>query len=245
MSKYAVILPAAGESRRFTGFTRKKPFVELKGRAVWLRTAEHFLNRDDVSEVVLVLSPDDIDEFRERFRPNLAFLNITITQGGTCRAESVLNGIRSLTQDAEFVAVHDAARPLLTEKWVTEIFAAAAAHDAVIPGIPVSSTVKAVAGNAIQRTVDRTGLVLAQTPQVFRRTLLQQAFDAAGDLATFTDDASLVEAYGRPVHVHPGWPMNIKITTREDFRLAEALLDAMPTDGGMKDLHPFSDERFR
>ncbi|MCP4504888.1 MAG: 2-C-methyl-D-erythritol 4-phosphate cytidylyltransferase, partial [Fuerstiella sp.] len=67
MSRFAVILPAAGESRRFTGFARKKPFVELKGRAVWLRTAEHFLNRDDVSEVVLVLSPDDIAEFRERF----------------------------------------------------------------------------------------------------------------------------------------------------------------------------------
>ncbi len=245
MPKFAVILPAAGESRRFTGFTRKKPFVELRGRAVWLRTAEHFLNRDDVSEVVLVLSADDVDEFRERFRPNLAVLNITITVGGACRAESVLKGINSLSQAADFVAIHDAARPLLTEKWVTEIFAAAAEHDAVIPCIPVSSTVKAVAGNIIQRTVDRSGLVLAQTPQVFRRTLLQQAFEVAGNLATFTDDASIVEAFGRPVHVHPGWPMNIKITTGEDFQLAEALLDAMSTDGGLKDLHPFSDERFR
>ncbi|HIF01362.1 MAG TPA: 2-C-methyl-D-erythritol 4-phosphate cytidylyltransferase [Planctomycetes bacterium] len=233
MSKFAVILPAAGESRRFTGFARKKTFVELKGRAVWLRTAEHFINRDDVSEVVLVLSPDDLDEFRERFRANLAVLNITIAQGGTCRAESVLNGISSLSQDADFVAIHDAARPLLTEKWVTEIFAAAATHDAVIPGVPVSSTVKAVDGNTIQRTVDRSGLVLAQTPQVFRRTLLQLAFDAADDLSAFTDDASIVEAFGEPVHVHPGWPMNIKITTREDFQLAEALLDAgaCRTDG--------------
>ncbi|MEO2014571.1 MAG: 2-C-methyl-D-erythritol 4-phosphate cytidylyltransferase [Fuerstiella sp.] len=245
MSKFAVILPAAGESRRFTGFSRKKPFVELKGRAVWLRTAEHFLNRDDVSEVVLVLSPDDIDEFRERFRANLAFVNITITEGGACRAESVLNGINSLSQEADFVAIHDAARPLLTETWVTEIFAAAVEHDAVIPGVPVSSTVKAVAGNTIQRTVDRSGLVLAQTPQVFRRTLLQQAFDSADDLAAFTDDASIVEAYGQPVHVHSGWPMNIKITTKEDFQLAEALLETMPAADGPEDLPPFSDERFR
>ena len=245
MSSFAVILPAAGESRRFTGFPRKKPFMELKGRAVWLRTAEHFLNRDDVTEVVLVLSPDDIDEFRERFRPNLAFMDITIARGGACRAESVLNGINSLTHDAEFVAIHDAARPLLTAKWVTELFAAAVVHDAVIPGVPVSSTVKAVAGNVIQGTVDRSGLVLAQTPQVFRRSLLLQAFEAAGNLTDFTDDASIVEAFGRPVHIHPGWPMNIKITTGDDFQLAEALLDAMSSGSAAKDLHPFSDERFR
>jgi 2-C-methyl-D-erythritol 4-phosphate cytidylyltransferase len=245
MSKFAVILPAAGESRRFTGFPRKKPFVELKGRAVWLRTAEHFLSRGDVSEVVLVLSPDDIDEFRERFRPNLAFMDITIVSGGACRAESVLNGINGLTQDAEFVAIHDAARPFLTAKWVTELFAAAVFHDAVIPGVPVSSTVKAVDGGIIQETVDRSGLVLAQTPQVFRKSLLQQAFEAADDLACFTDDASIVEAFGRPVHIHPGWTMNIKITTGDDFQLAEALLDAMSSDSVVKDLHPFSDERFR
>jgi 2-C-methyl-D-erythritol 4-phosphate cytidylyltransferase len=245
MSKFAVILPAAGESRRFTGFPRKKPFVELKGRAVWLRTAEHFLSRDDVSEVVLVLSPDDIDEFRERFRPNLAFMDIKIASGGACRAESVLNGVNALAREADFIAVHDAARPLLTRQWLTELFAAAVLHDAVIPGVPVSSTVKAVDGNVIQRTVDRSGLVLAQTPQVFRRSLLQEAFDAADDLTDFTDDASIVEAFGRPVHIHPGWPMNIKITTSEDFQLAEALLDAMSSGDAVKDLHPFSDERFR
>ncbi|MCP4170834.1 MAG: 2-C-methyl-D-erythritol 4-phosphate cytidylyltransferase [Fuerstiella sp.] len=245
MSKFAVILPAAGESRRFTGFPRKKPFVELKGRAVWLRTAEHFLSRDDVSEVMLVLSSDDIDEFKERFRPNLAFMDITIVKGGACRAESVRNGISSLTEEAEFIAIHDAARPLLTAKWLTELFAAAAVHDAVIPGVPVSSTVKAVDENLIQRTVDRRNLVLAQTPQVFRRTLLQQAFDAAGDLSRFTDDASIVEAYGQPVHVHPGSLTNIKITTAQDFHLAEALLDTVSADSRVKDLHPFSDDHFR
>ena len=245
MSKFAVILPAAGESRRFTGFPRKKPFMELKGRAVWMRTAEHFLHRDDVTEVVLVLSADDIDEFRERFRPNLAFMDITIATGGKCRAESVLNGMRSLTHDADFVAVHDAARPLLSATWVTELFASAQVHDAVIPGIPVSSTVKAVDECVIQGTVDRSGLVLAQTPQVFRKTLLQQAFAAADDLTGFTDEASIVEAFGQSVRIHPGWPMNIKITTGDDFRLAEALLSSMSANNARADLHPFSDDRFR
>jgi 2-C-methyl-D-erythritol 4-phosphate cytidylyltransferase len=245
MSKFAVILPAAGDSRRFTGFPRKKPFMELKGRAVWMRTAEHFLSREDVSEVVLIVSADDIDEFRERFRPNLAFMDISITTGGKCRAESVLNGIHCLTHDADFVAVHDAARPLLTAKWVTELFAAAVVHDAVIPGIPVSSTVKAVNDDVIQGTVDRSGLVLAQTPQVFRKRLLQQAYAAADDLSGFTDDASIVEAFGHAVRIHPGWPMNIKITTGDDFHLAEALLDSMSTNSARKDLHPFSDDRFR
>ena len=78
MSKFAVIIPAAGDSSRFRGFRRKKPFVDLKGRAIWLRTVDHFINREDVSEVVLVLAKDDLEEFRERFRPNLAFMNILV-----------------------------------------------------------------------------------------------------------------------------------------------------------------------
>ena len=81
MSQFAVILPAAGESSRFKGFRRKKPFVELKGRAVWLRSVDHFVSRDDVSEVVLVLSKDDVNEFRERFLANLAFLDVRIVEG--------------------------------------------------------------------------------------------------------------------------------------------------------------------
>jgi 2-C-methyl-D-erythritol 4-phosphate cytidylyltransferase len=246
MAKFAVIIPAAGDSTRFQGSRYKKPFVELKGRAIWLRTVEHFVNRDDVSEVVMVLAQDDVEDFKWRFAANLAFLPLTIAAGGATRAESVQNGISQLAKPCEFIAVHDAARPLLTKQWITELFAAAEQRSAVIPATPVSSTVKSVdAQGQIQKTVDRTSLMLAQTPQVFRRSILEDAYAAADDPSAFTDEASLVEASGVAVFVHPGWPMNIKITTQDDFQLAEALIGALPAGGGLQSLHPFDDERFR
>jgi 2-C-methyl-D-erythritol 4-phosphate cytidylyltransferase len=241
MSRVAVVLPAAGKSSRFVGFQRRKPFVELKGRPVWIRTAEHFLNRSDVVQTVLVVDPDELDWFRETFRANLAFLDITVVAGGNTRMESVRNGVRGITGDAQMIAVHDAARPLLTAKWIDEVFAAASQHGAAIPGLAVSSTVKRLSeSRTICETVDRNRLVLAQTPQVFHRTILEQAL-RLGDVAA-TDEACLVERLGVPVHVVEGWPMNIKITTAEDFRLAELFLTALAGTASARPLHPFADE---
>jgi len=240
MSQFAVILPAAGQSSRFSGFQRKKTFVELKGRPVWVRTAEHFLNRSDVCQTILVVAPEDLDWFRETFKANLAFMDITIVAGGTSRAESVRNGISAIAKPADFIAVHDAARPLLTAKWIDQIFAAAQSYQAAIPGLRISSTVKRVGSDAIiSATVDRMGLVQAQTPQVFAAGLLQKAFASCRNLPAVTDEASLVEAISQPVHVIDGWPMNIKITTGEDFRLAELFLNALPKSDGLSGLNPF------
>src|SRR5690348_691041 len=116
MSTFAVILPAAGRSSRFTESKRKKPFVELKGRAVWLRSAENFVSREDVVQTIIVVAPDDIEWFKEKFRPNLAFMNIDIVAGGAERFESVQNGLANVRANAEFVAVHDAARPLIVKE---------------------------------------------------------------------------------------------------------------------------------
>ncbi len=243
MSAFAVILPAAGQSTRFTGFRKKKPYVELKGRPIWVRTAEHFLNRSDVCQTILVVSPEDLDWFHEHFRANLAFMNITVVAGGASRAESVRNGISAITTDASYIAVHDAARPLLTTRWIDTLFAAAIKYQAVIPGLKVTSTVKRVnSSSAIESTVDRSQLVLAQTPQVFERQLLQKAFATCANLASVTDDASVVEKFGKAVHVIDGWPMNIKITTADDFRMAELFISALPKSEGLAGLHPFADE---
>lgn len=234
---FSVIIPAAGASSRFEGFPKKKPFVEIDGRAVWLRTADHFVNRADVAEVVVVIASDDMVEFREKFRPNLAFMNVKIVEGGASRADSVRNGLDSLSRDSDYVAVHDAARPLLTKPWIDEIFAAAVKHQAVIPGVRVSSTVKSVDSELqITATVDRSNLILAQTPQVFARNVLETAYKAAADASEFTDEASLVEAAGTAVFVHEAWPMNIKITTREDFEMARGLLKVLPKEGGLDGL---------
>lgn len=246
MARFAVVLPAAGKSTRMSGFQRKKPFVELKGRPVWVRTAEHFQGRPDVCQTILVVSPDDMDWFRDTFKANLAFMDIKVVAGGASRAESVRNGISAITEAADFIAVHDAARPLLTTRWVDQIFSAALNHKAVIPGLRISSTVKKIdADGLVESTVDRTNLVQAQTPQVFERGLLEKAFAVCRNLSSVTDEASLVEQINHPVHVIDGWDMNIKITTNEDFRMAELYLNALPKPGGMTALHPFADDMFR
>jgi 2-C-methyl-D-erythritol 4-phosphate cytidylyltransferase len=243
MSKFAVILAAAGRSTRFQHNQRKKPFVELKGRAVWLRAAELFVGREDVAQTIIAVSPDDLDWFKDKFRPNLAFMDVELVTGGQERADTIEKALARVRPDVDFVAVHDAARPLLVAEWIDKLFQAAEQSGAVIPAIPITSTIKRVdPGHTITETVSRDGLWQAQTPQVFRRQLLLEAY-ARRTNAPATDEASLVEQLGHPVSVIEGWPMNIKITNRDDFRMAEALLEALPKPQ-LRQIHPFEDERF-
>lgn len=245
MSKFAVILPAAGKSSRFAApQSKKKVFVELKGRPVWVRSAEAFCNRDDVVQTLIVVSPEDLDWFKEKFLPNLAFMNIEIVTGGAERADSVKNALARVRADVDFVAVHDAARPLIVKAWIDRVFRAAEQHGAALLAIPVTSTLKRIDANScIEQTVPRANLWAAQTPQVFRRQLLLDAYSQQGSLQP-TDEAQLVEQFGHPVRVVDGSPLNIKITDQDDFRMAEFLLDALPKEKGLGLLHPFADERF-
>jgi 2-C-methyl-D-erythritol 4-phosphate cytidylyltransferase len=243
MPKFAVILPAAGNSSRFQQQNKKKVFVELKGRPVWVRAVEYFVNRDDVVQTLVTISPDDLEWFKEKFRPNLAFLNVELVPGGKERADSVGNALAKVRDDVDFVAVHDAARPLLAKEWVNDVFAAAEKHGAAMLAIPVTSTLKRVNGenNLVTATVDRSSLWAAQTPQVFRRQLLIDAYQKRGSLNA-TDEAQLVEQFGHPVRVVPGSSLNLKITTQDDFRMAEVLLDVLPKEKNLGALHPFADE---
>jgi 2-C-methyl-D-erythritol 4-phosphate cytidylyltransferase len=249
MAKFAVILPAAGKSSRFNFQKRKKTFVELKGRAVWLRAAEHFVNRDDVVQTLIVLAPDDIEWFKEKFAPNMAFMNCEIVAGGAERSDSVRNALARVRADVDFVAVHDAARPLLVQEWIDRVFRAAEQSGAAILATPVTSTLKRAnaddpSGNTIEETVSRDRLWAAQTPQVFRRQLLLDAYAQQGALHP-TDEAQLVEQMGHPVSLVEGSPLNFKITTGDDFRLAEVALDALPKAKTLRALHPFADEEPR
>lgn len=242
MARFAVILPAAGKSTRFHLQKRKKTFADLKGRAVWLRSAEHFVNRDDVTQTIVVVSPDDLEWFKEKYAPNLAFMNVEIVAGGAERADSVRNGLARVKPEAEFVAVHDAARPLLVPEWIDKVFRAAEKTGGAILATPVTSTLKRGRGDAtIHETVSREGLWAAQTPQVFRRDWLLEAYAKQGTLQP-TDEAQLIEQLGRPVALVEGSPLNIKITTDADFRLAEVALDALPKPKGIKALHPFAED---
>ncbi len=242
MAQFAVIIAAAGKSTRFTKNHRKKPFVELKGRAVWLRSAELFVNRDDVAQTLVAVSPDDMEWFKDKFRPNLAFMDVEIVEGGNERADTVQNALARVRSDIEFVAIHDAARPLLVNEWIDRIFEAATRTNAAIPAVPVTATLKRInEQHQIIETVPREEIWMAQTPQVFMRQLLLDAYAQRGEINA-TDEACLLEQFGHPVSIVPGSPMNIKITTGDDFRMAEALLDALPKPKSLRALHPFKDE---
>lgn len=223
----AVIIPAAGRSSRF-GAGEKKPFVSLDGRAVWQRAAELFWTRDDVSKVYVVISPDDRELFEIRYRAAMVFANARVVDGGAERFESVANALALIPADVEFVAVHDAVRPLCTSAQIDAVFAAAATHGAAMLAVPLADTLKRVdADNRITDTVPRADLWCAQTPQVFRRDWLVEAYEKrAGIDPPITDDAQLVEAVGHPVRVVPGSPSNFKITTKDDLELAEAIVKA-------------------
>jgi 2-C-methyl-D-erythritol 4-phosphate cytidylyltransferase len=227
MSRVAVVVPAAGKSSRFGG-VEKKPFVSLDGRPVWLRAVEPFWTRPDVSRVYVVVSPDDRDEFRGRFGYLLAFQNAEVVGGGVERFESVANALARIPPEVEFVAVHDAVRPLVTPAQIDAVFAAAVQHGAAMLAVPVADTLKRVdSGLRITETIARAGLWQAQTPQVFRRDWLTEAYSKRHELsAAITDDSQLMEAAGRAVHVVAGSPANFKITTRDDLQLAEAVLKA-------------------
>jgi 2-C-methyl-D-erythritol 4-phosphate cytidylyltransferase len=248
MARFGVILAAAGQSSRFRDANYKKPFAPLAGRPVWLHAAEKFIDRDDVQQVVIVVAPEDREAFLEKFGANLAFMGITLAEGGATRTDSVHRGLEKLDAAIDMVAIHDAARPCIAPAWIDRVFAKGVETGAAILATPVVSTLKRVGtDHVITDTVDRTGLWEAQTPQVFSRRLLEEAFAkfSAGGLAqaggaTPTDEAGLVEALGHQVTVVPGSPINLKITSREDLRFAEQALKALPKPKFDGPAHPFA-----
>lgn len=242
MPSFAVILPAAGKSSRFRDPNYKKPFVPLDNRPVWLHAAEKFTNRSDVQQTLLVISPDDREAFQSKIGANAALLGIEIVDGGAARTDSVANALARVRADIDFVAIHDAARPCLADAWIDAVFAAAVKSGAAILAAPVNGTLKRLAADkTIAETVSREGLWEAQTPQVFRRQLLIDAYARRGGPPA-TDDAQLVERLGHKVTVVPGSPMNLKITTKDDLRLAAAILKALPKPKLLGPSHPFADD---
>jgi 2-C-methyl-D-erythritol 4-phosphate cytidylyltransferase len=243
VSTFAVILPAAGKSSRFRDAHYKKPFVPLDNRPVWLHSAERFVNRDDVKQLIVVISPEDKEAFFSKFGANIAILGIEVVEGGAERSDSVQKALERIKSDIDFIAVHDAARPCLADEWIDRVFAAAEKTGAAMLAIPVSGTLKRVSkDHTVEETVAREGLWEAQTPQVFRRELLLKAYASRGREPA-TDDAQLVERLGEKVMVVPGSPVNLKITTKEDLHIAVHMLKALPKPKTLGPIHPF-DERF-
>ena len=197
MAKFAVILPAAGRSSRFQDKNYKKPFAPLANRAVWLHSAERFLNRNDVVQTILVIAPEDREDFNFKFASNVAILGIEVIDGGAERADSVA-GRPGPGQARGRFRLRSRRRPALPDRRLDrrDLRTPPSRPGAAIFAIPVAGTLKRVgADHKIEETVARDGLWEAQTPQVFRRQLLLDAYAQRGGFAA-TDDAQLVERLG-------------------------------------------------
>ena len=242
MASFSVILAAAGRSSRFNDPNYKKPFAVLKGKPVWLYSVEIFQKRADVKQIILVISPEDKEDFLAKFGANIAVMGIDVVLGGSERADSVEKGLAKVDPSCDFVAIHDAARPCINADLVESVFSTAEQKGAAIPALPVNSTLKrSSGGETIDETVDRTNLYTAQTPQAFNRKLIQELYEKR-DGAQPTDEAQLLELNAEPVAIVPGSPFNIKITTQQDLRFAKACLAAMPASKFDAPIHPFADD---
>lgn len=230
MSKnVAAIICAAGAGLRFGG-KRKKPFVDVGGRAAFLRSVELFSSRDDVKQILLAIHEDAEELVKVKWAANLVFFNVQIYTGGAERFETVQKGLELLKDDIELVAVHDAVRCCVTEKWINDVIEAAQNDKAAILACPVVATLKDVKDNSIVKTVDRVNLYEAQTPQVFETKLLRKAYDNSKNLDknTISDDAQLIEAIGKKVTIVETDNSNIKITKPSDIPIAEAIIKSRP-----------------
>jgi len=200
------------------------------------------MNRSDVKQLIVVIATEDKELFDMKFGANVAILGVQVVMGGAERTDSVQKALEQVKQGIDFVAVHDAARPCIVDPWIDDVFAAAERDGAAILGTSVQATLKRVDGQKhITATVDREGLWEAQTPQVFRREVITQAYAKRGrDMVT--DDAQLVERLGHKVTVVPCSPLNLKITTRDDLKLAEQVLKVLPKPKLEGFQHPFADD---
>lgn len=243
MSRFTVILAAAGNSSRFNDSHYKKPFAILNRKAVWLHSADRFLKRDDVKQLIIVIAESDQEDFYSKFGANIAVSGIEVVFGGMERCESIANGLKKVAATSDYVAIHDAARPCVSGDDIEAVFQAAKSSNAAILACPVTSTLKqSTDGKTIDGTIDRASLWQAMTPQVFSRELITSAYDRLDDRKP-TDEAQLLELQGLAVSIVQGSPMNIKITTKSDLAWAAACLEAMPKPKFDAPIHPFADDK--
>ena len=243
--KLAVIICAAGASSRFGG-RRKKQFMDVAGKAAFLHSVEIFTNRDDVKQVLLAIGAEDEELVSVKWGPNLKFFGVKTYFGGEERFETVAKGLELVRDDIDLVAVHDAVRCCITKKWVDEVIAAASSSGAAIPASPIVGTIKEAKDNIITRTVDRTGLYEAQTPQIFRVDLLRKAYSNLDklDKSKISDDAQLIEALGEQVSIVETDFSNIKITLGGDIAIAEAIIKSRPKPALKKPIGPYEEAQW-
>ncbi|MYC74528.1 2-C-methyl-D-erythritol 4-phosphate cytidylyltransferase [Candidatus Poribacteria bacterium] len=225
-SKVCVLIPAAGKGSRMA-HSVKKPYLKLAQKPILAHTIQRFEQNSAVDAIFVIVDRDDFSECRSAVLRPYPFTKVQeLVGGGETRQKSVYNGVRALSADVDFVIVHDAVRPFVTDDIILACLTAADAYGAAVAAVPVKDTIKVVNEDRfIVETPARDQLWAVQTPQVFRKSLLEEAHQAAqAHQLTATDDASLVEQLGFPVKLVKGSYANLKITTPIDLRVAEVLI---------------------
>ena len=224
LKRCGAVIVAAGSASRMGGID--KVMASLGGTPMVARTAAAFQNCDAIAEIVIVTRPDLI-------RPISALCAgmdkvRAVVAGGSSRQESVWLGLNALSEDIQLAAIHDGARPLVSNLVIDRTVRAANSYGAAAPAVPVKDTIKVVKGGLVEKTPDRATLQAVQTPQVFDVDLLRGALKKAEEeKAAVTDDCSAVERLGMKVKIVEGDERNLKVTTPMDLKIAEMLLEEM------------------
>lgn len=218
------VIVAAGSASRMGGID--KVMAPLNGEPMIVRSVRTFQNCDAIREIVIVTREDLLTKIMGLCA---CFDKVkAVVVGGTDRPGSVRAGLNALSSSVRLVAVHDGARPLITDAVIDRTVRAAHSYGAAAPAVPVKDTVKVVKGGIVTETPDRSTLQAVQTPQVFDLDLLRGALKkAAADGATITDDCSAVERLGMSVKIVEGDERNLKVTTPMDLKIAQMLLEEM------------------
>lgn len=220
----SVIIVCAGNSTRMGGVN--KILLPLGERLVVGVAMQAFEKCESVTEIIIVAREEDIPAIRKEAEAAGITKLKECTAGGATRQESVINGVRCVSKDTELIAVHDGARPLVKPEHIEWTIKDAGVFGGATLGVPVKDTIKVVDGGLITDTPPRSSLYITQTPQIFRKKLYFEGIDFALEHnLDFTDDCQLVEAIGGKVYMTTGDYTNIKITTPEDIKLAEVLLE--------------------
>lgn len=216
-----VIIPAGGTGSRM-GSEVPKQMLDLMGKPVLRRTVELFRNLPFEVGVIISINPSIKDMWMEYCRNNNFVFKCILTTGGLTRFHSVKKAVGYLP-DGALVAVHDGVRPLLRVEDVAAMFEEGEKYPAVVPVMPVADSMRKVGEDGTSDIVDRSAYRLVQTPQIFHTEVLKKAYSAAYS-PEFTDDASVVEKSGVPLHFCRGSRFNIKLTAPDDMVLAAALI---------------------
>ena len=229
--KFAAVLPAGGLGKRMGG-TIPKQLMQLGGKPVYQYCLETFLNMDEIAEVVIAVPADWKDYFEKdifgRLGPEFGIghsscLNkLRIVVGGAERWQSVQNGVNALTSGAEYVLVHDVARPFVSPKIIRDVCETLINKGSCLVAKPAIDTIKIASDGRVESTIDRNKVWLAQTPQAARVDLLKSLYTRIEKEPlnfTPTDEASILEFFGEPVYIVKGESANDKLTTPEDFEI--------------------------